>query len=67
LAHSYTDARLWWSDRDGSMSSMPRFQTIIRSGRFVCSPYTAYEMQGFALVLADSIRARIQSGPSIFR
>jgi hypothetical protein len=41
---------------------MPLFQTVIRRARFVYSPYTATEMQGFAQVLADSIRARIQSG-----
>ena len=41
---------------------MARFQTVIKSARFVYSPYTAIEMQGFAQVLADSIRARIQSG-----
>jgi hypothetical protein len=35
---------------------MPRFETIIRRARFVYSPYTATEMQGFAQVLADSIR-----------
>ena len=45
---------------------MPRFQTVIRHARFVCSPYTASEMQGFAQVLADSIRARIQSGQNIY-
>jgi hypothetical protein len=45
---------------------MPRFQTVIRRARFVCSPYTAYEMQGFAQVLADAIRARIQSGQNIY-
>jgi hypothetical protein len=45
---------------------MPRFQTVIRRARFVYSPYTATEMQGFAQVLADSIRARIQSGRNIY-
>ena len=45
---------------------MPRFQTVIKSARFVYSPYTATEMQGFAQVLADSIRARIQSGQNIY-
>jgi len=45
---------------------MPRFQTVVRRARFVYSPYTAYEMQGFAQVLADSIRARIQSGQNIY-
>jgi hypothetical protein len=45
---------------------MPRFQTVIRRARFVYSPFTAFEMQGFAQVLADSIRARIQSGQNIY-
>ena len=45
---------------------MARFQTVIKSARFVYSPYTATEMQGFAQVLADSIRARIQSGQNIY-
>ncbi|MGA1995323.1 MAG: hypothetical protein ABSH45_06030 [Bryobacteraceae bacterium] len=45
---------------------MPRFQTVIKHAHFVCSPYTATEMQGFARVLADSIRARIQSGENIY-
>ena len=45
---------------------MPRFQTVVRRARFVYSPYTAYEMQVFAQVLADSIRARIQSGQNIY-
>src|ERR1044071_3342244 len=45
---------------------MPRFQTVVRRARFVYSPYIAYEMQGFAQVLADSIRARIQSGQNIY-
>jgi hypothetical protein len=45
---------------------MPKFQTVIKSARFVYSPYTATEMQGFAQVLADSIRARIQSGQNIY-
>jgi hypothetical protein len=39
--------------------TMARFQTTIKSARFVYSPYTATEMQGFAQVLTDSIRARI--------
>jgi hypothetical protein len=46
---------------------MHRFQTVIRSARFVYSPYTATEMQGFAQVLADSIRTRIQSGQKHLR
>jgi hypothetical protein len=45
---------------------MPRFQTVIRRARFVYSPYAATEMQGFAQVLADSIRTRIQSGQNIY-
>ena len=45
---------------------MPRFQTVIRRARFVYSPYTAEEMQGFAQVLADVIRTRIQSGQNIY-
>ncbi len=45
---------------------MPRFQTAIRRARFVYSPYTAVEMQGFAQVLADAIRTRIQSGQNIY-
>jgi hypothetical protein len=45
---------------------MPRFQTVIKHARFVYSPYTPTEMQGFAQVLADSIRARIQSGRNIY-
>ena len=45
---------------------MATFQTVITRARFVYSPYTATEMQGFARVLADSIRARIQSGENIY-
>ena len=45
---------------------MPRFQTVVRRARFVYSPYTATEMQGFAQVLADTIRTRIQSGQNIY-
>src|SRR5579862_4108709 len=45
---------------------MTRFQTVIHRARFVYSPYTATEMQGFAQVLADAIRARIQSGQNIY-
>ena len=45
---------------------MLRFQTVIKRARFIYSPYTATEMQGFAQVLADSIRARIQSGRNIY-
>lgn len=46
---------------------MARFQTVIKSARFVCSPYTATERQGFAQVLADAIRARIQRGQNTRR
>jgi hypothetical protein len=45
---------------------MARFQTVIRRARFVYSGYTATEMQGFAQVLADSIRGRIQGGRNIY-
>jgi len=45
---------------------MPRFQTVIRRARFVYSPYTADEMQGFAQLLADTIRTRIQAGQNIY-
>jgi hypothetical protein len=45
---------------------MARFQTVIKHVRFVYSPYTAAEMQGFSQVLADSIRVRIQSGQNIY-
>ena len=45
---------------------MARFQTVIKRARFAYSGYTATEMQGFAQVLADSIRARIQSGQNIY-
>jgi hypothetical protein len=34
--------------------------------RFVYSLYTPTEMQGFAQVLADSIRSRIQGGQNIY-
>jgi hypothetical protein len=44
---------------------MARFQTVITRARFVYSPYTSEEMQGFAQVLADSTRTRIQSGQNI--
>ena len=43
---------------------MAGFHTIIRSARFVYSPYSATEMQGFAQVLADSIRARTSGDTS---
>lgn len=45
---------------------MTRFKTVIKSARFVYSPYTATEMQGFAQVLADAIRVRIQSGQIVY-
>jgi hypothetical protein len=45
---------------------MLRFQTVIKSARFVYSPYTAGEMQSFAQVLADAIRVRIQGGQNIY-
>ena len=45
---------------------MAKFQTVIKSARFVYSAYTATEMQCFAQVLADSIRTRIQSGQNIY-
>ena len=45
---------------------MTRFQTVLKSARFVYSPYSATEMQGFGQVLADSIRTRIQSGQNIY-
>jgi len=45
---------------------MPRFQTVIRRARFVYSPFTAQEMQGFGQLLADTIRARIQAGQNIY-
>jgi hypothetical protein len=45
---------------------MSRFQTVIRRARFVYSPYTSQEMLGFAQVLADSIRTRIQAGQNIY-
>ena len=46
--------------------NVAKFQTVIKHACFVYSPYTATEMQGFAQVLADSIRARIQSGQNIY-
>lgn len=45
---------------------MARFQTVLRRARFVYSPHTAIQMQGFAQLLADSIRTRIQSGQNIY-
>jgi len=45
---------------------MARFQTKVRHARFVYSPYTSDEMLGFGQLLADTIRARIQSGQNIY-
>jgi hypothetical protein len=45
---------------------MSRFQTVVRHARFVYSPYTSDEMLGFGELLADTIRARIQSGQNIY-
>src|SRR5580704_5051396 len=45
---------------------MARFQTVVRKARFVYSPYTSQEMQGFAQVLAHAIKKRIQSGQNIY-
>ena len=45
---------------------MLRFQTVVRRARFAYSPFTAQEMQGFAQLLADTIRARIVSGQNIY-
>jgi hypothetical protein len=45
---------------------MARFVAVVRHARFIYSPYTAYEMQAFAQVLADSIRTRIQNGQNMF-
>jgi hypothetical protein len=45
---------------------MARFQTVVRRARFVYSPYTSDEMLGFGQLLADTIRARIQSGQNIY-
>jgi hypothetical protein len=64
------DQNAWVSfGKQGWVNSRERrsqIQTVIKSARFVCSPYTATEMQGFAQVLADSIRARIQTGQNIY-
>ena len=46
---------------------MPRFQTVVRHARFVYSPFTSDEMQGFAQLLADTIRARIPERPEHLR
>jgi hypothetical protein len=43
-----------------------RFQTVVRKARFVYSPYTSQEVQGFAQILADAIKKRIQSGQNIY-
>ena len=45
---------------------MAKFQTVIRKARFVYSPYTAQETQGFAQILADAIKRRIQSGVNVY-
>ena len=50
----------------GLITAHARFQTVVRRARFVYSPYASQEMQGFAQVLADTIRARIQSGQNIY-
>jgi hypothetical protein len=38
------------------------FQPVSRSARFVYSPYTPEQMRGFAQILADSVKMRIQRG-----
>ena len=43
-----------------------KFKTVVRRARFAYSSYTAQEMQGFGQVLADAIKARIQSGQNIY-
>lgn len=43
-----------------------RFQTVVHHARFVYSPFTSDEMLGFRELLADFIRARIQSGQNIY-
>lgn len=45
---------------------MARFSPVVRRARFVYSPYTNQEMLGFGQLLADTIRARIQSGQNVF-
>jgi hypothetical protein len=45
---------------------MPRFLTVIRRARFVYSPFTGDEMASFGQILADAIRARIQSGRNVY-
>lgn len=45
---------------------MPRFQTVVRKARFVYSPYSSEEMNGFAQILAGAIKKRIQSGQNIY-
>jgi hypothetical protein len=45
---------------------MAKFQTVVKRARFSYSPFTAYEMQGFAQALADSIKDRIHSGQNIY-
>ena len=41
--------------------TMDKFRTVIRSARFIHSPYTATEMQGFAQVPATWL-PRLQGG-----
>ena len=43
-----------------------RFITVVRKARFVYSPFTGEEMGGFGQLLADTIRARIQSGRNVY-
>jgi len=45
---------------------MARFVTVVRRARFVYSPFTASEMASFGQLLADTIRARIQSGQNVY-
>ena len=61
-----TDQHVVFQIRCPRIAPMARFQTVITRARFVYSPYASAEMQGFAQVLADSIRARIQSGQNIY-
>jgi len=43
-----------------------RFITVVRKARFVYSPFTGDEMASFGQILADTIRARIQSGRNVY-
>jgi hypothetical protein len=45
---------------------MAKYVTVVRKARFVYSGFTALQMQGFAQVLADSIKGRIQSAVNIY-